>query len=110
MNQGQYFDKVSQVDVDVITSGNTFGKDRFTVGYSRGIYNNNGTTMFLSGGVGKIPNGVRILNFPDVVCITLSDGTINNDNPLEKFLGRFITDVGTRFDGDGGFTVSRTYY
>ena len=47
----------------------------------------------------------RIFNFPEIQCITLSDGTIANKNPLEKFIAMFWDDVGTVFDNDGGFKV-----
>ena len=52
----------------------------------------------------------RILNFPQIITVTLSDGTINNDNPLEKLLGYFISDVSTRFENDGGFSEYRYNY
>lgn len=111
VNQGQYFPELSNVDVDIIMAGNTFGKDSKNIGYKRGIYNLNGTTLFLSGGIGNNPDGSkRLLNFPQVITVTLSDGTINNDNPLEKLLGYFISDVSTRFENDGGFSEYRYDY
>lgn len=111
INQGQYFPELSNVDVDVIMAGNTFGKDTRNIGYKRGLYNLNGTTLFLSGGIGDSPDGSkRILNFPNIITVTLSDGTINNDNPLEKLLGYFISDVSTRFENDGGFSEYRYNY
>lgn len=41
----------------------------------------------------------------DVRVVTLSDGTIKEKTPLEKFLNLFIKDVGTIYDNDGGFKV-----
>lgn len=111
INQGEYFSELSNVDVDIIMAGNTFGKDIDNKGYKRGLYNLNGTTLFLSGGIGDNPDGSkRILNFPQIITVTLSDGTINNDNPLEKLLGYFISDVSTRFENDGGFSEYRYNY
>ena len=111
MNQSQYFNEVSLADIDMVLAGNTFGIDRFSNSQTSGLYSKNGTAMFLSSGIGKNPNdNLRILNFPSVGIITLSDGTISDDNPLERFLGIFITDVKTRFDGDAGFKVYRYDY
>lgn len=110
-NQSQYFDNISLTDVDMALSGNTFGVDRFSNGYSSGLYSKNGTAMFLSSGTGRPVSGnMRVLNFPSISCITLSDGTIKNENPLEKFLSYFIDDVGTRFENDKGFTSYRYDY
>lgn len=111
LNQTQYAQSISKTDMDVILSGNTFGTDSLQVGLSKGNYSLNGATVFVSGGIGKNPetNG-RIFNFPEVSIITLSDGTIKDENPLEKLLGYFIDDVKTRFDGDNGFTVYRKDY
>ena len=102
MNQGQLFKGVSEVDIDVVLAGNTFGMEQN--GYKRGRYSLNNTTMFLSGGIGNNKeNSFRIFNMPNIVEITLSDGTITDRNPLERLLDNLIADVGTRFDGDGGF-------
>lgn len=111
MNQSQYFNDVSMADIDVILSGNTFGTDRFSNGRTSGLYSANGTALFLSSGIGKSPsNNMRFLNFPSIGFITLSDGTISNDNPLEKLLSYFIDDVKTRFDNDAGFKTYRYDY
>ena len=104
-NQGQYADKLSNIQIDALLTGNTFGIDRFGTGYRRGIYFKENTTISVSGGIGNNPDGgFRILNTPQVITITLSDGTINNKNPLEKLLDRFMPDFGTRFDNDKGFS------
>ena len=58
--------------------------------------------MSLSGGIGNFDK-TRFLNMPEVVLITLSDGTIVEQNPLEKFIGQFINNVPTKFDNDEGF-------
>ena len=70
---------------------------------TKGVYGNRGTEVFVSGGVGTRHGSNRIMNFPEVSVITLSDGTIKDTNPLEKFISKFIPDVGTIFDNDGGF-------
>lgn len=104
MNQSKYFKDISVHNMDLVLSGDTFGTDRFNNGYKSGIYNLNGTTMNLSNGIGSNPEKpLRIMNFPSITTIVLSDGTINNFNPLEKLLSNFVFDVNTRFDNDGGF-------
>ena len=110
-SQGQYIYKMAETPMNLVLTGNTYGIDRFNTGFSKGIYNVNGTTISLSGGIGKNPDGgSRIFNFPRVITLTLSDGTINNLNPLEKFLGKYITNVETRFDNDQGFKQGNTTY
>ena len=110
INQGNYFRQISKVDLDLIVAGNSFGNP-IGNNYTKGLYSENGTSMILSPGIADNPDGSkRILNFPTVVKITLSDGTINNANPLEKLLGYFIQDVNTRFEGDGGFVEHRYTY
>lgn len=104
MNQSQYFNSVCEADVDLIMSGNTGGTNYHNNGYSKGMFTNYGTTMFLNSGIGTSDKfGPRIFNFPSITTITLSDGTIDNSNPLERILGMFVYDVKTRFDDDGGF-------
>lgn len=63
----------------------------------------NGTTLLVSK---SSSNGI----YTEVQQITLSDGTLNDDNLLEKFLGLFIKDVGTIFDNDGGFQEHKYEY
>lgn len=104
-NQGQYVNNLANIEVDALLTGNTFGIDRFNTGYRRGIYFKENTTISISGGIGNNPDGgFRIFNTPQVITITLSDGTINNKNPLEKLLDRIVPDFGTRFDNDKGFS------
>lgn len=98
------YDDLSNADIDIVFSGETHGTNAINSSYKKGVYNRYGTTLFLNGGVGnnsKYPS--RIMNYPEVIAVTLSDGTIKDENPLEKLLSHFISDVGTKFDDDGGF-------
>ena len=104
-SQSQYAEDISQNDVQIILTGNTFGVDRFNNEYSKGIYYSNNTMISISAGLGENPDGsARFLNFPQVISITLSDGTINTDNPLQKLLARLIPNIENRFSGDAGFS------
>lgn len=103
-NQPKLFNSLSTVDIDIIFSGQLHGDKTKLPNYSKGMYAKDGTTMFLSGGIGNLDGySNRLFNFPEVVSITLSDGTIKQENPIEKLLGYLMPDVKTRFDNDGGF-------
>lgn len=105
------FDELSKADITMFFTGSVHGDPDKYPGYKKGIYPNLGTTMVLNGGVGN-RNGYagRFFNFPEIRCITLSDGTIKNENPIEKLLGYLIPNVGTKFDDDGGFVEHRYTY
>lgn len=94
-NPADQFENISKADVDLMIS-------KETSDYKSGIFSSNGTTLFIDKGIAK-DKGFRILDFPEITSIRLSDGTIKDENPLEKFLSIFISDVGTKFDNDGGF-------
>lgn len=96
-------DEVSKSSLNSIFTGGTYGTNYLDAEYTKGAYGLNGTQLFVSGGVGGHKGVTRIFNFPEVQFITLSDGTIENNNPLEKFIGLFFKDVGSIFDNDGGF-------
>lgn len=102
--------EVCKAEINMLFFGGTFGTNKISNTYTKGMYANNGTQLFVSGGIGKSEGVVRIFNFPEIQCITLSDGTIENKNPLEKLLGFIIKDVGTVFDNDGGFEVYKYDY
>lgn len=103
-NQSSLFDTISIADIDILFSGETHGVKRENSNYSKGVYANSGTTMFLSSGIGNLAEDkMRLFNYPEIVLVTLSDGTIRNENPLEKILSYFIDDVKTKFDGDEEF-------
>jgi predicted MPP superfamily phosphohydrolase len=95
-------DALVKYNVDVMFMGGTFGKESDLTVYKKGAYGLNGVQLFLSGGCGNYSEK-RIFNLPEVQLITLSDGTITENNPLENFLDLFIDDVGTIYDNDGGF-------
>lgn len=93
------FDTIYNYSVDMMLTG--YSQD--DEGNLKNVQEEMGTTLLVSNGItGKAPYSIQ--------CITLSDGTLNDDNPLEKFLGLFIKDVGTIFDNDGGFQEYRHTY
>lgn len=96
-------DSVAKSRMDLVFTGGTFGVNKTDKRFTKGNYNISGTEFIVSGGVGTSKDTKRIFNFPEIRFITLSDGTIENHNPLEKFFGSFIDDVDTIFDNDGGF-------
>lgn len=72
------------------------------------LISDGGLTIVCSSG---IAGETKITLAPEIVAITLSDGTINKDNPLEKLLASiFVEDVESRFANDGGFTAHRYTY
>ena len=81
------------------------GKDGKFSGYWPGIISYQGTDTFVSSGVGN-RKGWRILNWPDVYIITLSDGTRVEDDLLTQFLKSLpiIGDVKDKFANDGGIS------
>lgn len=105
------FDTISKADIDMVFTGSVHGDKTKYPPYTKGIYAKDGTTMVLSGGIGNIDGySSRIFNFPEITSLTLSDGTIKDENPIEKVLGYLMPDVNTRFDNDGGFTEHRYSY
>ena len=96
-------DTICETHTDIVLFGGTFGEDKLGTGYKKGTYGNNGTQLFVSGGIGETKEFIRFFNLPEFQIITLSDGTISNKNPLEEMLSRILPDVGTIFDNDGGF-------
>lgn len=103
-------DEICRSDVDVVMFGGTFGTNLISDRYTKGLYGNHGTQLVVSGGVGKHDGVRRMLNFPEIQTLVLSDGTIDSRNPLEKFIGTFFSDVGTIFDNDGGFSEYTYHY
>lgn len=95
--------EVCKAEIDMLMFGGTYGTNQISNKYIKGMYANQGTHIFVSNGIATPKGTFRFMNFPSVQIITLSDGTIEDNNPLEKFLGYFIKDVGTIFDNDGGF-------
>ena len=103
-------DEVCKANINMMMFGGTFGTNKISNEYIKGIYGNNGTQLFVSSGIGKTNSVKRIFNFPTIQCITLSDKTIQPRNPLERFLDYFISDVGTIYDNDGGFEIYNYTY
>lgn len=105
INQFELTNEMSKTEFNLILTGkpDTVSKN--------GISNTNGTSIVAGPGVNTNSNiNFNPLNRPTINSIVLSDGTINNNNPLEKFLMHFINDVGTRFDNDSGFKEHSYYY
>ena len=96
-------DALCSTNIDMMLVGGTFGKSSDVASCSKGPYSYLGTQLFVSGGCGNY-NSKRIANVPEIQVITLSDGTIKQSSPIEKFFDLFIDDVGTIYDNDGGFT------
>ena len=96
-------DSLCSTNIDLMLVGGTFGKSSDIASCSKGSYSYLGTQLFVSGGCGNYTSK-RIVNLPEVQLITLSDGTIKQNNPIENFLDLFIDDVGTIYDNDGGFS------
>lgn len=70
--------------VDLFLAGGTYGNPK-------GFISDGGISTVVSGGLGKSPSGdLRILNFPEVVITQLSNGSIQNINPLEEALGEIV--------------------
>ena len=92
-----------KTNIDIMLIGGTFGKVNDACAYSKGDYSCLGTKLFVSGGCGNY-SSKRIANLPEVQMITLSDGTIKQNNPIENLLDLFIDDIGTIYDNDGGFS------
>lgn len=93
-------------------TGGTFGTNNLHSEYKKGVYGIGTVQTFFCGGIGTYNdlegNKIRrIFNFPEIQCITLSDGTIQDKNPLENFIGMFWSDVGTVFDNDADFSVKK---
>lgn len=92
-----------KTNLDIMLIGGTFGKVTETVSYAKGAYSCLSTQLFVSGGCGNYMES-RIANLPEIQLITLSDGTIEQNNPMENIMDLFIDDVGTIYDNDGGFS------
>lgn len=101
---------MADTHLDISLFGGTYGTNKISDTYKKGIYALKNTQLFVSGGVGKGDGVLRILNFPEVQLIVLSDGTIENDTPLEKFIGKFFKDPGHIFENDAGLQEYKHTY
>lgn len=105
------FATLCTTNIDLTLSGGTYGKEDETTGMSKGSYSDNSTVAMVSGGLG-LSNEMkyRLLNNPEIQQVLLSDGSIEQENPLESLLSEIFGGVDTRFDGDQGFQEKRTTY
>lgn len=101
----KHFEETSKVTtVDVTFSNGTHGFSKIHEGYKNGVYSENGTTLFLSRGIGNLEGyPTRIMNYPEVMVITLSDGTIGHTNPVEVVLAKLTNNVEMKFSEDVGW-------
>lgn len=100
--------EVSKSRLNAAFTGGTYGTVTLSKKYTKGLFGFKSLQAFFCGGIGTRGNVKRVFNPPEIICVTLSDGTITYHNPLENFIGMFWKDVGTIYDNDGGFSL-RTY-
>lgn len=97
-------DLLNGAKLNLIFAGGTHGTSDVSQ-YSKGMYTIGNISLLVSGGIGKPDSGSRFLNLPEINYIRLSDGTIKQENTLERFIDKFYKgDVKTIFDNDGGFS------
>lgn len=97
-------DLLNGAKLNLIFAGGTHGTSDVSQ-YSKGMYTIGNISLLVSGGIGKPDSGSRFLNLPEINYIRLSDGTVKQENTLERFIDKFYKgDVKTIFDNDGGFS------
>lgn len=97
-------DLLNGAKLNLIFAGGTHGTSDVSQ-YSKGMYTIGNISLLVSGGIGKPDSCSRFLNLPEINYIRLSDGTIKQENTLERFIDKFYKgDVKTIFDNDGGFS------
>lgn len=97
-------DLLNGAKLNLIFAGGTHGTSDVSQ-YSKGMYTIGNISLLVSGGIGKPDSGSRFLNLPEINYIRLSDGTIKQENTLERFIDKFYKgNVKTIFDNDGGFS------
>jgi len=94
-------------NLNMALTGGTYGSKTISDIYTKGLYDINGTQTFICGGLGSCnyatgKETIRVLNFPQIQLITLSDGSIPSNNPIEKLIGKVFKDVGHIYENDGG--------
>lgn len=86
-------DDISKTTVDTVLVGGTFGTKLLSEELVKGQYQKGSSTIFVTGGIGKVKEIDRIFNFPEIQLITLSDGSLTYNNPLENMLNRIFNTV-----------------
>lgn len=102
----KYADNLGQAPINIMFTGGTHGVKQENNKYDKGVFTVGTVTMLVSNGLEKSENEKNILsifNIPEITCITLSDGSIKDSNPLEDLMDKVLGDPGTIFDNDGGF-------
>lgn len=84
---------ITKTNLKGLFIGGTMGTDRKSDEFKKGIYDLNGTSLYITGGVGTFDNVDRIFNFPEVQTIVLSDGTLEIKTPLDKFFDRIFNTI-----------------
>jgi predicted MPP superfamily phosphohydrolase len=95
---------ISKAPVDAILTGGTYGNGYNDAEYDKGMYDVNGTKVYVSGGVGSHEGVTRIFNFPEIQCITITDGSIVERNPLKDLLNS-ISGTDEAIDADDGYQI-----
>lgn len=95
---------LSNSPVDLILTGGTYGTGYNDSKYNKGMYDENGTKILVNGGVGGHAGVTRIFNFPEIECVTFSDGSIADTNPLKDFLNGLM-DTNESIDMDDKYQV-----
>lgn len=104
-------DEISRhTNTDIILMSGTLGTNRLHESYTKGMYGNYNAQVFFTGGIGEREGYTRMINLPETQIIILSDGLITERNPLSEFIHKFIPDVGTIFDSDGGIKKTTHIY
>ena len=97
-----HLDNINKANIELEFIGGTFGVNRLSNEIKKGKYGYKGADLFVSSGIGNTKGVTRIFNFPNIQLVILSDGTMSDATAFDRFLHKFIPDVGTVYDNDGG--------
>ena len=99
-------EEFGDLGVEVYLAGGTYGLKNHIAefdGTDQDISYGSSKIFSTAGICKEVPNTRRFFNFREIQIIELDDGLIYKRNPLERFFGIFVEDVGTVFDRDDGF-------
>lgn len=100
MSNYNTIENINKLEFDTIFMGGTFGMNTYYNNFKKGMYVEGSTEYFINSGLGNTTGKSRILNYPSVQIITLSDGTVSSSNPLKKMLEKISYSVETTFGSD----------
>lgn len=92
--------EIASYPLDAVITGGTHGNKNDN-DLDKGKYIVNGKSVYVSGGVGSFGTK-RFFNFPEFELITLTDGTVIRQNPLEQVLNTISKDDPI-LNSDAGF-------